>query len=190
MINNTTPDNSDKNPGQDNNSNGNNPQYPWDDPKEESNKTINQGNRAGDNEPEEIFTEKEVSKWKTGTELILAAEDTIPCLVEPLIPKTGIVIFGGSSDTGKSTILRQLVIKIVSGADDFLGWKLCAEHKRALVIATEDDKNAISLFLKKQAAGIPPEKLNEIHYLFEYEPGTLVRECIEFVKSRPCKFSA
>ena len=80
MINNTTPDNSDKNPGQDNNSNGNNPQYPWDDPKEESNKTINQGNRAGDNEPEEIFTEKEVSKWKTGTELILAAEDTIPCL--------------------------------------------------------------------------------------------------------------
>jgi RecA-family ATPase len=132
-----------------------------------------------------LAKEKEQSKWRTGTELMQAGIESIPCLVEPLIPKTGIAIFGGSSDTGKSTFLRLLVIAIVSGADSFLGWKLCTTYKRALFIATEDDENAIKYLIKKQAANCPPDKLKELYYLFDYDPATLVDECKKFAEQKP-----
>lgn len=132
-----------------------------------------------------LIEEKGGSQWKTGNELILADIQNIPCLVEPIIPKTGIVIFAGSSDTGKSTILRQLVIDIVTGSDNFLGWKLSAEHNRAIFIATEDDENAIKYLLKKQAANHTPDKLNELYYLFNYEPSTLIDECKKLVEEKP-----
>ncbi|BBE17843.1 hypothetical protein AQPE_2002 [Aquipluma nitroreducens] len=73
----------------------------------------------------------------------------LPTLIEPIFPKTGLTVFAGSSDTGKSTFLRQLAISIARGDNDFLGWKINAEHNRVIYVSTEDDKYAISYLLNK-----------------------------------------
>ena len=60
----------------------------------------------------------------TGEYLLQANIEQIPCLVEPFLQQVGLACLAGSSDTGKSSLLRQLAISIVTGApegDSFLG---------------------------------------------------------------------
>ncbi len=83
-------------------------------------------------------------------ELLNNSIETIPFLVEPLFPKTGLVALVGSSDCGKSTFLRQLAMSIATKQDDFLGFKINALHNRVLYISTEDGYEAMSAIMKKQ----------------------------------------
>ena len=50
----------------------------------------------------------------------------------------------GSSNTGKSYLLRYLCLCIVSGETDFLNFNIQARHKRAIYVSTEDDETAIA----------------------------------------------
>jgi RecA-family ATPase len=60
--------------------------------------------------------------------------ENIPCLVEPFLQRVGLACIAGSSDTGKSSLLRYLCMCIVSGETDFLGFSIKAKHNRAILM--------------------------------------------------------
>ena len=64
--------------------------------------------------------EKEI----TGEMLLSRNIWEIPTLLDPLLPKSGLVCLAGSSDTGKSAFLRQLSMSVSAGSKTFLGMRL------------------------------------------------------------------
>ena len=85
--------------------------------------------------------------------------------------KTGLACIVGSSDTGKSSLLRYLCICVVSGKSDFLGFPIHAKHKRAFYVSTEDDEIAISYLLGKQNEDLQENisNFNGLRFIFETE---------------------
>lgn len=79
--------------------------------------------------------------------------ESIPFLLEGIFQKYGLAALTGSSDAGKSSFLRQFAIAVVFGSDNFLGYKLNAEHKRVLYVSTEDDYRATAYLINKQSKG-------------------------------------
>src|ERR1043165_3088844 len=93
----------------------------------------------------------------------------MPCLVEPFLQQTGLACLAGSSDTGKSTFLRQLALAIVAGDTDFLGFKLNTRHRSVLYVSTEDDQVALNYLLNQQAWNYRTEQMQQLRFIFEYE---------------------
>lgn len=75
----------------------------------------------------------------------------VPKLLMPFYQKVGVAALVGSSDTGKSTLLRQLGLHIVLKMDVFLNFPIEAKHHRVLYISTEDDPYTVSNAIIKQA---------------------------------------
>ena len=100
----------------------------------------------------------------TGSELFKQSSPSIPTLIRPIVPKSGLWALCGSSDTGKSMILRQLVINLVK-QNDFLGWDIESSHFKAIYVATEDDNISTSFLIKKQAGEI--SGLDNLRFHFE-----------------------
>lgn len=94
----------------------------------------------------------------------------IPCLVEPILPTSGIGAVAGASDTGKSSLLRQLAIDVCTG-DTFLGFPMKSRHKRAIYVSTEDDETAVSFLLNKQNKDIllHPDEFSDLLFIFDTE---------------------
>jgi archaellum biogenesis ATPase FlaH len=105
----------------------------------------------------------------TGEDLLNRKVENIPCLIDPIMQKTGLACLAGSSDTGKSMILRQLCIAVSLGNTQFLGWKLNTIHQAAIYVSTEDDSTATSFLLNKQAQGIDPARLKNLRFIFDSE---------------------
>jgi len=105
----------------------------------------------------------------TGETLMKMKIKDLPYLVQGLIPKTSMVALAGSSDTGKSSLLRQLASAISSGDNDFLGFKLNIKHGRVLYISTEDDSFAMAYLLDKYNSFLRPEQLKNLFFLFDTE---------------------
>lgn len=126
-------------------------------------------NNTNSSETEIDFNQAErTSPFITATELFAMEYDEIPTLVEPIFPKVGIVALVGSSDTGKSTLLRQLAYLIVEGSKTFLGFSIHSTHKRSIYVSTEDEEISISTLLKKQfGKPLDKSKTNRLKYLFE-----------------------
>jgi RecA-family ATPase len=74
----------------------------------------------------------------------------VPKLLDPFFQTVGLASIVGTSDSGKSTFLRQLSISIVSGMETFLDWKLETKYKTVIYVSTEDDPITISPSLKNQ----------------------------------------
>lgn len=100
-------------------------------------------------------------------ELLENPAERQPVLVEPLFPQCGLGAVIGSSDCGKSTLLRQLAA-CVAGGRDFLLWKTFPVHKRVLYVSTEDDSSAMSELLKRQnkAWQLSKEEAERVEFLF------------------------
>ncbi|MCK9199390.1 MAG: AAA family ATPase [Bacilli bacterium] len=103
-----------------------------------------------------------------GKELLNDELNEIPKLIDPIFHRVGLAALIGSSDTGKSSMLRDLCVSVVTGKK-FLNWDVMPIHKRAYYVSTEDDKMAISYLLKKQNSdyGFTPEELEDLVYIFE-----------------------
>ncbi|MBO6607409.1 AAA family ATPase [Psychroserpens sp.] len=82
-------------------------------------------------------------------ELFDRQTNEIPCLIEPILPSVGICALAGSSDTGKSSLLRQMAISITLGKKNFLGFNINSIHQSVIYISTEDDDIAISYLINK-----------------------------------------
>lgn len=102
----------------------------------------------------------------SASELFSMGEESIPCLINPIIPKVGIFTIYGSSDTGKSMLFRQLAISIAKGTD-FLGFNINATSNKVVFIATEDDHISTGYLLRKQAGS--SKGLENITMNFETE---------------------
>ena len=100
-------------------------------------------------------------------ELLENPAERQPVLVEPLFPQCGLGAVIGSSDCGKSTLLRQLAA-CVAGGRDFLLWKTFPVHKRVLYVSTEDDSSAMSELLKRhnKAWQLSKEEAERVEFLF------------------------
>ena len=73
----------------------------------------------------------------------------LPCLIEPIIPKTRFSLLLGESDIGKTWFVLNLLCAIASGANEFLGWKINARYHKAILVATEDDEESLAWRLKQ-----------------------------------------
>lgn len=126
----------------------------------------------------------EIKDFYSVAELYEMNVTELPMLIEPIFLKSGIAIFSGSSDTGKSTLLRQLGVAIVRGDDDFLGWKINAEHNKVIYVSTEDDKIAIAHLLRKSLGeGFESSILEDFQYIFETD--TLIEKLEQSLKEKP-----
>ena len=87
----------------------------------------------------------------TAAELFDLNMAEVPKLLAPFYQKVGVAALVGSSDTGKSTLLRQFALHIVLKIETFLNFPVMAEHSRVLYISTEDDPYTVSNAIRKQA---------------------------------------
>ena len=76
--------------------------------------------------------------------------ETMEYLVEPLLPKCGLVSLVGSSDSGKSSFLRGLAIAVSAGQSEYIGLPLHTRSQRVIYVSTEDDQTAVGNLLHKQ----------------------------------------
>ena len=61
--------------------------------------------------------------------LITKAPEHIDCLLEPIFPRAGVASLVGSSDSGKSTLLRGLAMAVATGQSIYLNFRLNADRK-------------------------------------------------------------
>lgn len=94
-------------------------------------------------------------------------------LLDPYLQRVGLASVVGSSDTGKSTFLRQLAISIALGKKEFLNLKLHPKTNKVIYVSSEDDrystKDAIDKQLKTLLAGSKKEDLKNLSFVFETE---------------------
>ena len=103
----------------------------------------------------------------TGKELFDRHIEEIPTLLDPIFPKKGIILFAGSSDTGKSSFLRDFSVAIAEGRVKFLNYDLNTTSNRVIYYSTEDDDDSVAHLLYKQRERIEDEsKLQNITYIF------------------------
>lgn len=108
---------------------------------------------------------------KTGAELLKSDIQEIPFLVAPIFQKVGLASIAGSSDVGKSSLLRKLAIDICLGKTNFLDFEIRSKHQSAIYVSTEDDALAVSFMLNKanQERQKPLAEYNNLRYIFETE---------------------
>ena len=76
--------------------------------------------------------------------------DNVPKLLDPFFQKVGLASLVGTSDSGKSTFLRQLSLSIVLQKETFIGCKLNCKSNKVIYVSTEDDSNSVSAAIRKQ----------------------------------------
>ncbi|OQY92509.1 MAG: hypothetical protein B6D37_14550 [Sphingobacteriales bacterium UTBCD1] len=102
----------------------------------------------------------------TGEKLLLTEIKEIPTLVYPFLQQTGLACLAGSSDTGKSSLLRQLAVAIVAGENHFLEFQINARHRSVIYVSTEDLERETAYLLSRQAQGYKPELLRGLRFVF------------------------
>ncbi len=110
-----------------------------------------------------------VAGERTGEYLRQNATGAIPFLVDAMLQSSGLACLAGSSDTGKSALLRQLCTAISTGQKEWLGFGLNARHRSALYVSTEDGEEATRTMLLKQTSHHTPGELRTLRFLFEWE---------------------
>lgn len=121
------------------------------------------------------------AEWVTGLDLFNMQADVIPMLIGDIIPQSGLVALVGSSDTGKSMMLRQLAVNVLRD-EYFLNFKINARHRSVAIVSTEDDAKALSFLIRRQSEG-NPKGLENLHVFFENE--NIVEEIDEKISSIP-----
>lgn len=82
-------------------------------------------------------------------EVMQATFDGIYFILGRLIPAECITLLTGSNDVGKSIFYTLICLAIVQGVNSLFGMKLTTNHKRVLIVSTEDSIRAIKDRIKK-----------------------------------------
>lgn len=125
---------------------------------------------------QELSSEEEVQGLKTylerisyGSEMLLKRYDSQDALLEPILPRQGVVALVGSSDSGKSSLLRGLAMAIVSGKEEYIGFKLNARTRRAIYVSTEDDEASLANLMCRQTgltSNYDALSYDNLHFIF------------------------
>jgi len=108
------------------------------------------------------------SKFVNGRELLEMELTQMPALIEPILPRVGLAAVSGSSDTGKSSFLRNLAISIVLGEKYFLGFEIKSTHKSVIYTASEDDELATAVLMTKAfKSNLEFQNYEGLRFLFE-----------------------
>lgn len=88
-------------------------------------------------------------------------------LLAPILPRQGVVALVGSSDSGKSSLLRGLAMAIVAGESEYIGFPLRPRYNRAMYISTEDDEASLSRLMRMQILDSERERYDGLHFIFD-----------------------
>ena len=104
-----------------------------------------------------------------GFDMLQATTQQMDYLMAPLLPRVGMAALVGSSDSGKSTLLRGLAMAISSGAKRYLGFELQPKHHSAIYVSTEDDATAIGALMQRQLEELctPKEAYATLDFIFD-----------------------
>ncbi len=104
-----------------------------------------------------------------GYDMLSLSTETMDCLLDPILPRTGVAALVGTSDSGKSTLLRGLAMAVASGSSSYLGFRLRPKHQRALYVATEDDAPAVGVLMQRQLEELctPKEAYMTLDFVFD-----------------------
>lgn len=120
-----------------------------------------------------------------GKDLISRDIEEIPMLLEPIFPKKGTIAIVGSSDIGKSTLLRQFAYSVAMNDKRFLDWNINAEHNRVLIVSTEDFDDSLTISLKRfnKSRRKLEDDFKNIHFITDIE--NLIEKIENFVREKP-----
>jgi len=100
--------------------------------------------------------------------------EKLPKLLDPFLQKVGLASLVGTSDAGKSTLLRQLSLAIAFKHKTFLKFDLDISSGKVLYISTEDDPTSIAHSIRRQIESISKEYksldkslLKNIEFIFD-----------------------
>jgi archaellum biogenesis ATPase FlaH len=129
----------------------------------------------------------------SGAELYNRNIVELPKLLGDLIPRVGLMLLAGSSDTGKSIFARDLILSLVLNRSEFIGFPFAANlSHRAIIVCTEDDDLAISYLIRKQLQNededLILQSLQNLYFLFDAENlieqlnGILIDNQVDIIK--------
>jgi RecA-family ATPase len=75
-------------------------------------------------------------------------------LIPELLPAQTVAVLIGEDGIGKTQITTQLCLQIALGHKSFMGMDLNAEHKRCLIVATEESRQKFTSAIVKQAINL------------------------------------
>ena len=120
---------------------------------------------------EQIDVEKQTYRkyLVSGYQMLCAEREQLDTLLDPILPRQGVVALVGSSDSGKSTLLRGLAMAVASGAESYLGFRLAPRHRSAIYVSTEDDEAALGALMQRQLEELctPKEAYTTLDFIFE-----------------------
>lgn len=122
----------------------------------------------------------------TVAELLAMEVKELPCLFAPIFLKSGIAVLVGGSDTGKSSLLRQMCMNVATGRD-FLNWKYGGEHHRAIYFSSEDDAQLTANVIRKynKTMNLPKDAKNNLRFVFDTEPENLCETIATMLAEQP-----
>lgn len=122
----------------------------------------------------------------TLAELLDMEVKELPCLFAPIFLKSGIAVLVGGSDTGKSSLLRQMAMCVSTGRD-FLNWKYGGGHHRAIYFSSEDDAQLTANVIRKynKTMDLPENAKNNLRFVFDTEPENLCETIATMLAEQP-----
>ena len=120
-----------------------------------------------------------------GFDMLNLSKEQMDCLVEPILPRVGLASLVGTSDSGKSTLLRGLAMAVASGREEYLGFALKPKYRSAIYISTEDDASAVGVLMQRQLEelGTPKEAFASLDFVFETD--NLVENLDQMLEDKP-----
>lgn len=132
-----------------------------------------------------IIPYKEQTSYTLWELLQMEIED-LPCLFSPIFLKSGIAVLVGGSDSGKSSLLRQMAMCVATGRD-FLGWKYQGVHHAAAYFSSEDDKTLTARVVRSYNKTMNLGEMAAQNLLFEFDftPENIVEKVEAVLDERP-----
>lgn len=138
------------------------------------------------NAPE--LTEEKVKSTYTLAELLAMSDEDLgeQFLFGNYLLKSGLAVVVGGSDTGKSTLLRQMCMSVATGRD-FLGWKYKGTRHRAIYFSSEDDMKLTARVVKSynKTMKLPQAATENLFFEFDWDCDTIADRVRKMVTSTP-----
>ena len=118
---------------------------------------------------QESISKKSETIFISGSGVLKSGSEEVPKLWDPMFNQVGTAGLIGSSDCGKSTLMRELCQRIIAGEKDYLGFRLNIRFQRAMYVSTEDNIQSMSPSLSKQIKNKDEKILDNLTFVFNPE---------------------